>query len=70
MLSQVKFRCGHVGIMNLTGQAEARAKKLEWYANHVICPDCRMNAATNNWTTQFSDSAISSDDSSLYTPHD
>ena len=45
MLHEVKFRCGHIGIMDLTGQAEERAKKSDWYAKHVICPDCRSNAA-------------------------
>lgn len=45
MLSEVKFRCGHTGFMNLTGQIEDRTKKIEWYAKHTICPDCRMAAA-------------------------
>ncbi|MGM9611867.1 MAG: hypothetical protein ACI3XZ_00035 [Butyricicoccus sp.] len=45
MLHEVKFRCGHAGVMNLTGQAEERAKKAEWYTKHIVCPDCRMDAA-------------------------
>ena len=45
MLHEVKFRCGHTCMMDLTGQAEEREKKAEWYTKHIICPDCRMNAA-------------------------
>lgn len=45
MLSEVKFRCGHTGMLDLTGQAEERAHKAAWYAAHVICPDCRQHAA-------------------------
>ena len=51
MLCQVQFRCGHQGILDLTGQAEERAHKAEWYAKHVICPDCRMQAAISKWNT-------------------
>lgn len=46
MLQKVRFRCGHVQTMDLTGQASERTQKAEWYAKHVICPDCRMNAAS------------------------
>ncbi len=46
MLQEVKFRCGHIQTMDLTGQAEERAKKSEWYEKHVTCPECRMRMAT------------------------
>ncbi len=59
MLSEVKFRCGHTGMMDLTGQAEERAKKVRWYAKHVICPDCRLSAAMNKWDTLRKESAFS-----------
>ena len=45
MLHKVKFRCGHTCMMDLTGQTEERTKKAEWYAKHIICTDCQMNAA-------------------------
>lgn len=45
MLQEVRFRCGHMQTMDLTGQAEERAKKADWYAKHVTCPDCRINMA-------------------------
>lgn len=45
MLHEVKFRCGHTAMMELTGQVEERTKKAERYSKHIICPDCRANAA-------------------------
>lgn len=48
MLHEVKFHCGHIRTMDITGQTEERAKKAEWYAKHIICPDCRMNAAISD----------------------
>lgn len=60
MLSEVKFRCGHIGMMDLTGQAEERAKKLAWYAGHTICPDCRLNAAIGRRNLEQKDSTIPS----------
>lgn len=41
MLQEVKFRCGHIRTMDLTGQSRDRARKSDWYQKHVICPECR-----------------------------
>ena len=45
MLQEIKFRCGHTQIMDLTGQTEERAKKSEWYEKNITCPECRMRMA-------------------------
>lgn len=45
MLHQVKFRCGHIQVMALTGQAQMRARKADWYGKHSLCPDCRASGA-------------------------
>lgn len=44
MLCDVTFRCGHTGMVNLTGQYEERQRKRLRYSNFVICPDCQMAA--------------------------
>ena len=62
MLSEVKFRCGHTGMLDLTGQKEERAHKAAWYAAHVICPDCRQHAARERLSAVRSVLAASKED--------
>ena len=36
----VKFSCGHVGEVKLFGPYAERDRKLAWYAESGLCPDC------------------------------
>lgn len=36
----VTFSCGHTGVVELFGKSADREKKLEWYQDTAVCPDC------------------------------
>ena len=36
----VTFRCGHEGEVNLYGKAAERDRRIAWYEEEGICPDC------------------------------
>lgn len=36
----VEYSCGHIGVVTLYGKNTEREKKLKWYSESAICPDC------------------------------
>lgn len=36
----VRFSCGHDGVVELFGPGKDRERKLAWYAESGLCPDC------------------------------
>lgn len=36
----VTYSCGHEGTVSLYGKHVSRERKLEWYADSALCPDC------------------------------
>lgn len=36
----VTFACGHTGTVNIVGPYKQREKKLQWYEERGLCPDC------------------------------
>lgn len=37
---EVKFSCGHTGIIQLFGKETDRQRKISWYEKHGLCPEC------------------------------
>lgn len=40
MKYKVTYQCGHEGTVNLSGPWRDRERKLEWYKNTAVCPEC------------------------------
>ena len=40
MKYEVVYSCGHTGTEQIYGSAKDRERKLWWYANRAICPEC------------------------------
>ncbi len=36
----VTYSCGHTGVVSLIGKNEERERKLQWYHDCGLCPDC------------------------------
>ena len=36
----VTYSCGHDGVVELFGPGKERERKLEWYQNVAVCPEC------------------------------
>lgn len=37
---EVTYKCGHKGIVELFGKESERQRKIEWYEENCICPEC------------------------------
>lgn len=40
MKYDVKFSCGHTHTVEIFGSGKDRERKIEWYENEGLCPDC------------------------------
>lgn len=40
MKYDITYSCGHDGVVTLFGKNKEREKKLEWYADCAVCPEC------------------------------
>ena len=38
---EIEYKCGHKDRMQLYGPYTERNRRIEWYKENVICPDCR-----------------------------
>lgn len=47
MKYEVKFSCGHVHIVELTGKREERERKIKYYEEKGLCPECKDNFENN-----------------------
>ena len=44
MKYDVTYSCGHTGTVQIYGTAAEREKKIAWYENYAVCPDCYKQA--------------------------
>lgn len=44
MICEVMFKCGHLRTIEVTGQTDARRRKIAHY-NRMLCPECRHEMA-------------------------
>ena len=44
MKYEVTYSCGHTGTVQIYGTAAEREKKIAWYENYAVCPDCYKKA--------------------------
>ena len=51
MKYEVTYSCGHVGTVQIYGTAAEREKKIAWYENYAVCPDCYKKARQEEATT-------------------
>lgn len=54
----VEYSCGHWGEVNLYGPGKERERKIEWFKNQALCPDCykaSKNAVTAKANVGFAD---------------
>lgn len=42
----VTYSCGHSGTVELFGPERDRERKLEWYQEHAVCPECYARQQT------------------------
>lgn len=36
----ITYKCGHTGTVELCGKESDRARKIAWYENNCVCPEC------------------------------
>lgn len=39
-MERITYSCGHVGKVIITGTKAERERKIEWYENQALCPEC------------------------------
>lgn len=44
MKYDITYSCGHVGEVNLLGPGKERERKIWYYENHRVCPECEQKA--------------------------